>query len=135
MELATSRDGDRTRSTPDLVKDLITQTQTLVREEVELAKLEIQSNLQDKAIGGGMFGGIAVLALYLVGFLGLAAGAGLTRVVPDWAAWLIVAGIFLLLIVVLAVVGRSKLQGAIAPETSQRVKEDVAWAKQTFKRS
>lgn len=128
------RRTDSTRSTADLMKDLVGGTQALVREEVQLAKVELLDNLKAKFIGGGMFAVIAVLGLYLVGFLGLAAGSGLSRVMPDWAAWLVMAGIFLVLIIVLAVVGKSMLKGPAAPEaTIERVKEDVAWAKQTFK--
>ena len=82
------------------------------------------------------FLGVAVLGLYLLGFLGLAAGAALSLVVADYWAWLIVAGVFLLLIVVLALIGRSKLRGPTGPEQSiERVKEDVQWAKQTFTRN
>lgn len=129
----TDRSG---RAAPELVKDMITGTQALVREEVQLAKLELQANLTAKAIGGGMFAVIGVLALYLVGFLGLAAGAGLKNVVSDWLAWLIVAGVFLLLMIVLALVGKKKLAGPTGPEQSiERIKEDVSWAKQTFKRN
>lgn len=130
------RRTDSPRNTAELVKDLVGGTQALVREEVQLAKIELQENLKSKVVGGGMFAVIAVLGLYLIGFLGLAIGAGLSRVMPDWAAWLVMAGIFLLLIVILAVAGRSRLQGPAAPEAAiERMKEDVAWAKQTFKRS
>lgn len=124
------------RSAADLVKDLVSGTQALVREEIELAKLELQANVAAKAQGAAMFAVAGVLGLFLVTFLGLAAGAGLSRVMPDWAAWLVVAGFFLLVMVVLALVGRSRLQGPTGPEQAiERMKGDAEWAKQTFSRS
>lgn len=137
MEADPRRPGTTTdRSGADLVKDLVTGTQALIREEVELAKLELKANITQKATGVGLLVAVAVLALYLVGFLAVAGGTGLAHVMPDWAAWLVVAGVFLLLIVVLVLVARSKLRGPAAPERSiERMKGDAEWAKQTFKRS
>lgn len=137
MDTDPRRHGTTTdRSGADLVKDLVSGTQALIREEIELAKLELKANVTAKAVGIGLLVGVAVLSLYLIGFLAVAAGTGLAHVMPDWAAWLVVAGVFLLIIVVMVLVARGKLRGPAAPEMSiERMKGDAEWAKQTFKRS
>ena len=127
---------DEGKGTGALVKDIVGGTQSLVRGELELAKLEILEGLQAKGQAAGMAGAAGMLGLYVLGFLGLAGGAALTLVVPAWAAWLIVAGVFLLLLVVLLLMARSTARRApLAPErTKARVQEDVAWAKTLTRR-
>lgn len=124
------------KGTGALVKDIIGGTQSLVRGELELAKLELMEGLQAKGQAAGMAGAAGMLGLYVLGFLGLAGGAALSLVVPTWAAWLIVAGVFLLLLVVLLLMARSAARRAplSAERTKARVQEDVAWAKTLTRR-
>lgn len=76
-----------------LVSDLVHETSTLVRKEIELAKVEIEEKttlflggLQRTAIGGGLlFAGLL--------FLLAAAALALALVVPLWAATLIVGAV------------------------------------------
>lgn len=80
---------------------------TLVRKEVELAKVEISDEVAKAGRGAGMFGGAGLAALYGVSFLLLAATFGLGAVLPlGWAA-LIVAGCCLAVAAALATTGRS----------------------------
>ena len=124
------------RPTAALVKDVLTGTQGLVRGELELARLELMEGLQAKGQAAGAAGAAGMLGLYVLGFLGLAGGAALTRVVPDWAAWLIVAGVFLVLLVALLLVARARARSApLSPQkTKARVQEDLAWAKTLIRR-
>jgi hypothetical protein len=87
-----------------------------------------------QAAGAGGFAG--VLGLYVVGFLGLAAGFGLAEVMPTWAAFLIVAGVFVVLLVGALLFARSRATSAPLPpeKTKARLQEDVAWAKQLIRR-
>ena len=130
-----SSPGDA-KGTGALVKDIVGGTQSLVRGELELARLELMEGLQAKGQAAGMAGAAAMLGLYVLGFLGLAGGAALTLVLPAWAAWLIVAGVFLLLLVVLLLMARSTAGRApLSPErTKARVQEDLAWAKTLTRR-
>lgn len=130
-----SSPGDA-KGTGALVKDIVGGTQSLVRGELELARLELMEGLQAKGQAAGMAGAAGMLGLYVLGFLGLAGGAALALVLPAWAAWLIVAGVFLLLLVVLLLMARSTAQRApLSPErTKARVQEDLAWAKTLIRR-
>ena len=133
---ARGSDPGSDRGTGALVKDIVGGTQSLVRGELDLARLELMEGLQAKGQAAGMAGAAGMLGLYVLGFLGLAGGAALSLVLPDWAAWLIVAGVFLLMVVVLLLVARSTAgRASLSPErTKARVQEDVAWAKTLIRR-
>ncbi len=135
MANTTERTGaDRQEQLPvaELVKQLSEQTSRLARQEVELAKAELSLKAKRAGIGGGMFGGAAVVGLYAVGALVAAAIAGLATAVATWAAALIIAAVLAAVAGVLALRGRTKLQQATPPvpeQTAESVKEDVQWAK------
>lgn len=124
------------RSTASLAKDVVTGTQSLVRHELQLAQAELMEGLSAKGQAAGMAGAAGMLGLFVVGFLGLAGGAALDLVLPTWAAWLIVAGVFLVLLAILLLVARSKAGSAsLSPVKSKaRLQEDVTWAKTLMKR-
>ena len=124
------------RSTAGLVKDVVGGTQSLVRYELQLARAELMEGLTAKGQAAGLAGAAGMLGLFVVGFLGLAGGAALDLVLPTWAAWLIVAGVFLLLLATLLMVARSRARSAPLPpqKTKARLQEDVAWAKTLTRR-
>ena len=133
----------RQRSTLDLVKDLTHQASTLVHQEVELVKLEVRENVElarmemtDKAKTAGT--GVALLtAAGVAGLLALGALSAflilaLDGVMPNWAAALCVAAIWMVAGGVLAVYGRRKIDEigtAVPSRTIEAVKEDVEWLK------
>jgi hypothetical protein len=124
------------RSTGELVRSIGSDTVTLVRKEVELAKLEVKEGIAARVKGAAVLGSAAVMALYMVGFLAAAGAAALALVVELWAALLIVAGVFLLLTLIGALAGGAMLKGPpIAPERAkQNLKEDVEWARTQLRR-
>ena len=130
------REAPRARSTGDLVRSIGTDTVTLVRKEMELAKQEVKEGMAARAKGGAAFAAAAVMGLYIVGFLAAAAAAALALVLPLWAALLIVAGVFILLALVSAMVGRTLMKGtSITPERArENLKEDVKWARAQLRR-
>jgi hypothetical protein len=117
-------------SMASLVGGIITDAQRLVRQEVALARREMQAEL-DKAKGAGlalMIGG-ACSALGVI-FLCLMVVALLIRAgVPEWASCLIVGGILALVGGVLAAVGARKLGevSLVPPQTAETVQENVQW--------
>jgi uncharacterized membrane protein YqjE len=124
-------DDPRERGIGELVKDLASQTSTLVRQEIKLAQAEVTEKGKVAGKGAGMLGGAAV-----AGLLGLGALTALLIVVLDsfMALWLAVALVMLLWFAVAAVLGLSgkkALQAATppAPQTVETVKEDIQWAK------
>ena len=131
----------RQRSTLELVKDLTHQASTLVHQEVELVKLDLQENVElakveitEKAKTAGT--GVALLTA--AGVAGVIALGTLTAflilaldgVMPNWAAALCVLAIWVVAGAVLAVCGRRKIDemgSAVPSRTIEAVKEDVEW--------
>lgn len=113
----TRRDDDRA-SLGQLVASLADNVSTLVRDEIELAKAELQETSKRMAAGGGLLAGaVAFLAMVflLITFAivyGLTAGTGL----PMWASFLIVGLVYLVIAVILAFAGRKQLEKARGPQ-------------------
>ena len=128
--------GNGRTSTPELVRSIATDTATLVRKEVELARQEVVEGIMAKVTGAIALAVAGALGLIALVFLGGAMAAWLATYVQPWASWLITAGSFLLLAGLAAVVGLGRMKrSSVAPkETKRTVKEDVEWAKAQLKR-
>ena len=116
----------------ELVKDLASETSTLVRQEIDLAKAEMTERGQRAAKGAGMLGAGAVVGLLALGALTAVLIAALDLAMPTWLAALIVTVVYAAIAGVLIQIGRKKVQEAAPPvpeETIDSVKEDVQWAK------
>jgi uncharacterized membrane protein YqjE len=121
------------RPTGELVKDLSTQVSTLVRQELELAKVELTAKGKQAGIGAGMLGGAGLFALSGVGALVAAAILALATAVDGWMAALIVAVALFAVGGVLALLGKGRAQRAVPPlpeQTVETVKEDVRYTKE-----
>jgi uncharacterized membrane protein YqjE len=122
----------RDRPTGELLKQLSDQTTTLVRQEIELAKLEVREKGKKAGIGAGMFGGAGVFGLYAVGALTATIILALATFLPGWVAALIVTVIYGAIAGVLALRGKAQVKEATPPVPEQAVettKEDVRWVK------
>jgi len=133
----------RQRSTLELVKDLTHQASTLVHQEVELVKLEVRENVElatvemtEKAktagTGVALLSAAAVAGLLALGTLSACLILALDGVMPNWAAALCVAAIWMAAAGVLALYGRKKIDEvgtAVPSRTIEAVKEDVEWLK------
>ncbi len=122
----------RERPIGDLVKQLASQTSTLVRQEIDLARAELTEKGQTAGKGAGLLGGAAVVGLLAAGALTACLILALDEVVPDWLAALIVAFVMGAVAAVLALQGRNRVRAATPPvpeQTVETVKEDVEWAK------
>jgi uncharacterized membrane protein YqjE len=136
MPEGTVQDELRDRPVGELLKELSTQTTSLVRQELELAKAEMAEKGKRAGLGAGMFGGAG-----LFGFLALAALtacviAALATGMDVWLAALIVAAVYACIATVMALLGRQKTREAIPPAPEQAIestKEDVQWAKTQVK--
>src|SRR5918994_3967188 len=127
---ATANDA-RERPIGELVKDLSSQTSTLVRKEIELARAEIQQQGKVAGKGAGMLSGAAVAGLLALGALSAGLIALLDKAMATWVAALIVMALWAIVALVLAKSGQKALQRATppAPQTVETVKEDIQWAK------
>lgn len=102
-------------------------TSRLVRDELQLAKVELKNTARHAGIGAGLFGTAGVLALYGLGALIAAAIAGLAFVLPLWASALIVAVVLFIAASVAGVVGKKQVQqvSPIPERAVENVKLDV----------
>ncbi len=116
----------------DLLRELSEQTTTLVRQELELAKLELTEKGKRAGIGAGMFGGAGAAGFYALGALTAAVILLLATAMTAWLAALIVAVVYGVVAGGLALSGKSKIQQAGPPvpeQATESVKEDVQWTK------
>jgi uncharacterized membrane protein YqjE len=117
----------------ELVKRLAAETNTLVHQEIELAKAELTEKGKVAGKGAAMFGGAGAVGLLAGGALTACFVALLaTALDHTWLAALIVAVVYAAVAGVLAMRGRDQMRAATpaAPEqTIESVKEDVEWAK------
>ena len=123
------------RSFSDVLQDILRNLQDIVRSEVRLAKTEVREEAVKAKSAGLLTGTGAVCGLFAVFFLLLAIVYALTRVVPDWAAALIVAVILSIAagVIVTAGVKRFKQVHPTPDKTIESLKENVEWAKQQTK--
>jgi uncharacterized membrane protein YqjE len=121
----------RERPIGELVKDLSAQTSTLVRQEIALAKAELQEKGKLAGKGAGMLAGAAVAGLLALGALSAGLIALLDKAMATWVAALIVMALWAIIALVLAKAGQKALKRATppAPQTVETVKEDIQWAK------
>jgi hypothetical protein len=99
----------------------------LVHDEIELAKSEIKVDVKNGAVGGAMFGAAGFLGVLVIILLSIAAAYGLVAagLHPAWA-FLIVAGVYLLVAGILVVIGMRKVKKVGPPERTIRTSKDTA---------
>jgi uncharacterized membrane protein len=98
------------RSFPDVLQDIIANTQQIVRYEFLLAEAEVGEKITKAAKPATAFGVGLALAFYGVGFLLLACVYGLSTVIAGWLAALLVGGVVSIAAVVLLSSSRKKLK-------------------------
>ncbi|HEY3946406.1 MAG TPA: phage holin family protein [Solirubrobacteraceae bacterium] len=128
--MAETQESSAERSVPELVKEITAQSAALARKEIELAEAEMVTKGKRVGFGAGMFGGAGLLGLFGLGALTVAAILGLAIVLPGWASALIVAGVYLGLAGIIALMGGIELRRAkpLPPtEAAESVKDDVEW--------
>jgi xanthine/uracil permease len=124
------------RGIGDLLGDLGRQVSTLVRREIDLARVELTSSIRQMGTAAGMTaigGAVAyagVLVLLLAAVLGLIAAG-----VEPWLAALIVAVVVLAIGAALVSVGMNRMKGTdLAPkQTVETVRENVEFVKEQMK--
>jgi uncharacterized membrane protein YqjE len=124
------------RSTAELLKQLSDQTATLVRQELELAKVELTAKGKQAGIGAGMFGAAGMVGLYALGALTAAVILALSLAMSGWLAALIVAVVYGAIAGVLALTGKTHVSRGVPPapeQTVETVKEDVEYVRERAK--
>ena len=132
MADGTTQDELRDRPVGELLKELSTQTTTLARQELELAKAEMVEKGKRAGLGVGMFGGAGLFGVLALGALTTCLIAALATGMDVWLAALIVALVYAAIAGALALAGRRKTREATPPAPEQAIestKEDIQWAK------
>ena len=86
-------DGERTIG--QIVSDATTNAQSLVRDEIALAKAEINADVQKGVKTGIGFGIAAFFGIFAFMMFLFAAAWGIATVLPTWAGFLIVGGVLM----------------------------------------
>ena len=110
--------GVRDRITASLT-DIRTRGQKLVELNVELLKAELKKKAQEYGGAIGMLAAAGLLALYALGFLLATITVALALFLPTWLALLIVTLVLFLIIAILVLAGRNKLQKLQAAPPTQ----------------
>ena len=114
----------------ELFSQMTADLGTLLRKEVELAKVETKEELGRAAKAGGMLTGGLVAAHLAAIVLSFALAWLLDEWMDTALAFLIVGVIWAVVAAVLVLAGRHRLRDVQPlPETVGSLKEDVAWAK------
>ncbi|HMJ34228.1 MAG TPA: phage holin family protein [Baekduia sp.] len=121
----------RERPVGELLKQLSEETSNLVKQELTLARAELEQQGRRAGVGAGMLGGAGVAGLLTLGSLTAMLVALLDTAMATWLAALILTVVWGAVAGVLALQGRNKITEATppAPQTVETVKEDVRWAK------
>jgi len=118
-----------------LMSGIIADTHTLMRHELELAKVEVKRELiktRDAAIsfavGGGAIAWSAVLLTFMVVYLINWATNG---AVPLWGCFGIVGGLMLVAGATLLFIGKSRAESInlVPPQTAETLQENMQWIK------
>lgn len=107
-----------------LVGEVTRDLSTLMRKEIELAKVELTESAKKAGTGAGMFAGAAYGAMMTILFLSIALWWALGTLVGNGWSGVIVAVLWAIIAAVLFAVGRSqvaKVKGA--PQTVETIKE------------
>ena len=115
------------RTLGEVLGDVTNDLSTLVRDEIALAKTEIQQTISEAVkdlvfiVVGGFFAYTGLLALIAAAILGLA------NVIAPWLSALLIGGVIVLIGVVLLLRGINNISNlSVVPErTAKTVQEDV----------
>ena len=104
-------------------KSVKQRAESLVRLNLELAKLEAKQKASALGVAAGLALLAVVLVVYAIGFAFATAAAGLSEALPLWLSLLIVTGVILVLAAVAGLLARRSARKASPPKPSQAIEE------------
>jgi hypothetical protein len=126
----------RDRPAGELLKRLSQDLSLLVRQELDLARVELIEKSKTVGAGAGMFSGAAIAGMLALGAFTAFLILALSLAMAPWLAALIVTIVYGAVAGVLALTGKKKIEEAtplVLEQTVDTVKEDVKWAKTQIK--
>jgi uncharacterized membrane protein YqjE len=123
------------RSVPEVLQDIVSNLQEIIRSEFRLAKTELKEEAARAAKPAATFGFGLVAGFYGIGFLLVAAVYGLSMVMAGWLAALLVGAVLTIVAIALTSSSGKELKSvnAIPDKTVQSLEENVQWAKRQIK--
>ena len=123
--------GPENQSLGELFGRVTSDLSTLVRQEMQLAKVEIKQEVKTAGKAGGLLGGGAFTGYFALLFVSVALALGLAAFLPNWLAFLIVGALYGIAAAVLLSKGKKELDHVdpVPTQTIETLKEDVQWAK------
>jgi Flp pilus assembly protein TadB len=114
-------------SVGELLSQLSEQTSRLVRDEMRLAQKEFTESAKHAGIGAGLLSVAGLLSLFGLATVIAAAVAGLSEVLPVWAAALIVAAVLFIIAGIAGLVSKKQVDqvAPVADRTVDSVKQDI----------
>jgi uncharacterized membrane protein YqjE len=123
------------RSIPEVVQDIVSNLQEIIRSEFRLAKAELKELAARASKPVATFGMGLVFGFYGIGFLLLSLVYGLAALMAVWLAALLIGAV--LAIVAIALISSSgkklKLVNPTPDKTIRSLEENVLWMKHASK--
>ena len=125
-------EADREASLGELISRTTGDLSQLLRDEVELAKVELRDEAKTAARAGALMGAAGLLGYLALTMVGFAAAWALAEIVPEGVAFLIVAAVVAAFAGIAFLVGRKQFEAfdPVPQQTVETIQEDVQWAKQ-----
>lgn len=119
------------RSLGEIVSDVTNDLTTLIKQEMDLAKVEMKEEFAKAGKGAGLLGGAGLAGYFTLLFLTLTLMFLLDNWMPIEVAALIATAVWAIVAGVLALTGRKALKESNPqlPQTQQTLKEDAQWAR------
>jgi hypothetical protein len=113
----------------DLVGGIIADAQRLIRQEVQLARVEIKQELNKTKNAAISFGAGAGLMVWSTALLTLAAVFLVGQFIPLWASFLIFGGVAFVAGAIVLQVARTRAEDIhlVPPQTAETLQENLQW--------
>jgi uncharacterized membrane protein YqjE len=121
------------RSMGDVLKDIITNVQEMIRSEIRLARVEMKDEMEHATAACKLIGIGAGLALLGAAFMLVTVTLLLALFMPAWVATLIVGAVLGISGFVMLQKGRAQFKVPRPNRTIENVKENVEWMKNQTK--
>jgi uncharacterized membrane protein YqjE len=127
--------GENSRSIADVLQDILTNVQAIIRSEVRLAKTEVTEEATRAGRAAGVAAAGVVTGLFTTWLLLLTSLFALATVIPMWGAALLLFVTMAVVTAVLLAIGKKRFKTVqVTPDkTIETMKENVEWAKSQTK--
>lgn len=127
---------DQDRPLGELLSDMSSKVQDLLRKEVELAKLETKEQVTRAGKAGALFGAAGVVGFVALLLLSFAAAWGLAEAIPTGLGFLAVGLLYAVVAGILVTQAKRKLKNfsPVPQQTIKTLRDDVEVAKESLSR-